>query len=339
MNISIFASIGAHNLGDELILKNEIKLLEQEFSGKNNFRVFSYDIKNPFFVAPNISYLEYFPIDSKKPKNLFRNIKNTLRFFSTLLWSDIVVIGWGGIIYDSEIQSNRNPLDQWLFRTNIAKKLRKKIYFYVVGIDIQQEENKNKLRDIFSWAWKITVRDSKSFFTLKELWIHSEVVLDPVYSDRDGFLPQGRSLLQSYSSRNFSLRDLQKYDFEGKRVGIALRSWYIGKSKQEKIEKLIVAEVLNYIEQQGWQIVFLPHSFHQKDMKSNDFLFLEQFLTETQEIKKSMQEVYEVYVRKEVDINIAMRLHSIILSEVYEIPYIALSYSQKTEEQLKKLSQ
>jgi len=61
-------------------------------------------------------------------------------------------------------------------------------------------------------------------------------------------------------------------------------------------------------------------------------------MKEGREIKKSMQEVYEAYTKRGVDINIAMRLHSIILSEVYEIPYIALSYSQKTEEQLKKLS-
>ena len=31
MKISIFASIGAQNLGDELILKNEIELLKCEF--------------------------------------------------------------------------------------------------------------------------------------------------------------------------------------------------------------------------------------------------------------------------------------------------------------------
>jgi len=73
-------------------------------------------------------------------------------------------------------------------------------------------------------------------------------------------------------------------------------------------------------------------------LKSNDLLFLEQFLTENREMKQTMQDVYNVYTQKQIDINIAMRLHSIILSEVYEIPYIALSYSQKTEETIKKLS-
>ena len=126
MNIAILASVGAQNLGDELILKNEVKLLEQEFSqiqlsppngplplrrsflkspswrgrkpdtvfrGSCSFRIFTYDAKHPFFVQENIRYLEYFPIDSKKLKNLFRNLKNLVSFLTTLLWSDIVVIG------------------------------------------------------------------------------------------------------------------------------------------------------------------------------------------------------------------------------------------------------
>jgi polysaccharide pyruvyl transferase WcaK-like protein len=131
MNISILASVGAQNLGDELIVKNEVKLLEQEFP-ESRFCIFTYDVKHPFFVQENIKYLEYFPIDSKKLKNIFRNLKNFGSFLITLLWSDIVVIGGGGIIYDSEIQSVKNPLDQWIFRTKLARFFRKKIYFYAL---------------------------------------------------------------------------------------------------------------------------------------------------------------------------------------------------------------
>jgi polysaccharide pyruvyl transferase WcaK-like protein len=92
MNIAILASVGAQNLGDELIIKNEVKLLEHEFP-KSAFRIFTYDVKHPFFVQENIKYLEYFPIDSRKVKNIFRNMKNLVSFLTTLLWSDIVVIG------------------------------------------------------------------------------------------------------------------------------------------------------------------------------------------------------------------------------------------------------
>ena len=50
MKISIFASIWAQNLWDELILKNEIKLLKKEYWEDTKFRVFTYDKKNPFYL-------------------------------------------------------------------------------------------------------------------------------------------------------------------------------------------------------------------------------------------------------------------------------------------------
>ena len=91
MNITILASIGAQNLGDELIIKNEVMLLEKEFP-KSNFRIFTYDREHPFFQQNNIEYIEYFPIDSKKIKNLLRNIRNLFTFLRAIYWSDIVVI-------------------------------------------------------------------------------------------------------------------------------------------------------------------------------------------------------------------------------------------------------
>ena len=51
-----------------------------------------------------------------------------------------------------------------------------------------------------------------------------------------------------------------------------------------------------------------------------------------------MQETHHSYTQKEIDVVFAQRLHSMILAEAYQIPYIALSYSKKTHGQLKKLS-
>ena len=50
-----------------------------------------------------------------------------------------------------------------------------------------------------------------------------------------------------------------------------------------------------------------------------------------------MQETYKYYSEKKVDIVLAQRLHSIILSQVYEIPFIGISYSRKTKEILNEL--
>lgn len=347
MKISILASIWAHNLGDELILKNEIQLLQQEFGLNTTFRVFTYDMKSPFIEADYIEYQEYFPIAIKDPKNIFRNIKNYFGFIKTLLWSDIVVIWWWGIFYDTEKQSTKSPLNQWLFRTKISHLLRKKIYFYGISIDIKQTENLEKIRSIFSGAYKVTVRNAHSQDVLSKLWIDSQVIDDPVMYDNPSFdapVTSGKCL-QILDSKNFDLRDISGIDFNGKTVWFALRKWYFSKSGSDSIEKAMIHELLNYIEKQGWKIVLLPHSFHPTDIQANDYEFLKQFLLSSTGVKysnrnisQSMQETYIHYTNNKLDIVFAQRLHSMILSEVYQIPYIALSYSKKTHEQLKKLS-
>jgi polysaccharide pyruvyl transferase WcaK-like protein len=78
-------------------------------------------------------------------------------------------------------------------------------------------------------------------------------------------------------------------------------------------------------------VIFLPHSFHLIAEKANDKVFLEKFITKNTSLKNNMQEVYEVYQKRHIDFCISMRLHSMILSQVYEIPFISLQYSQKTE--------
>lgn len=120
------------------------------------------------------------------------------------------------------------------------------------------------------------------------------------------------------------------------------------------MEKLLVEELCSYLEKRGSKLIFLPHSFHPTDMQANDYEFMKQFLKPGREICENIQEVYDWYkepmqplsVRMKGEdsgedykhkLIISMRLHSIILSYVYGIEQIVLSYSQKTEELLKKL--
>lgn len=337
--VSIFASIWAQNLGDELILKNEIELLRQEFWEDTQFQVASYDIHNPVFQIQNTSYFEYFPIGIKNPKNILRNMRNLSIFLKVILWSDIVVIWWGGIIYDSELQSVKNPLNQWIFRSKVARFFWKKLYFFALWIDIKDPENSLKLQTIFKKSWKITVRDEKSQKQLQKIWIQSDIVDDPVMQERSNISGNNEEkIIKVLSSNNFRLRDFESVDFSRKKVWLALRQGYIGKSKNRELEKHLIEELLKYIESQGGKIVLLPHSLHSSDIIANDYAFMKQFLTNDREIYASLGEVYTAYTHKMIDILISMRLHSIILGYCYEIPQVVLSYSQKTDEVLKKLS-
>ncbi len=355
MNISIFASIWCQNLWDELILKNEIKILEQMYWEKSwvNFRVFSYDYKNPFFKQDNIKYIEYFPFWIRDKRNFFRNICNFLSFIKTVVWSDLIIVWWGWIIFDNEVQSNKNPLDQFKFRNNVFRFFWKKVIFYAVGINITYTENLPKLKKIFKWVKDVFVRDSYSFDLLKKQWILSEIIDDPVFYDNISKLEivnwkayqkqeLKNLLLKKIDSSNFNIKDLESVNFHNKKVGITFRAGYIWKSHNEKIEILIIREIINFLLIRNAKIYFLPHSIHTTDIKSNDLEFYKKIvlwtpLEEKVNIVETIEEVYDIYKQKKIDLCLSMRLHSMILSQVYDIPFIAFSYSKKTDEVLKKI--
>lgn len=341
MIISIFASIWAQNLWDELILKNEIQMLEKEYGKETKFIVFSYDYKNPFYKKSNVKYKEYFPVWIKNLKNIFKNIYNFFSFLLSVFKSDLIVIWWWWIIYDNEKQSTKNPLNQWIFRTNIFRLFKKKIEFFAVWLNIKDKSNFYKIKKIFKKAYKITVRDIYSNELLSKLWIKSEIVRDPVFNDvkesnKNSFL------VKKVNSFDFSYKDLENIDLEGKKIALAFRKWYLS-NKEEKLnnqfEEWKINELINYILKQWGEVILLPHSFHKIDPIANDYKFLSKFLRITEKIRiiKSMDEVYSKYIYKEMDLVLAMRLHSIILSQIYNIPFIWISYSTKTDEVLKSM--
>ncbi|MDD2907923.1 MAG: polysaccharide pyruvyl transferase family protein [Candidatus Gracilibacteria bacterium] len=339
MKIAIFASIGAQNLGDELILKNEIKLLEQTYGNETKFIVFTYDKKNPFFTAPNVVYREYFPVGIRQARNIFKNIWNFFMFLFTVIGSDLIVIGGGGIIYDDEVQTTKNPLDSWLFRVRFFRFFMKKFIFFRVGINIKNTESLKKVKAIFKKAHKIEVRDNYSYELLKSLGIESSIEKDPVFYDR-GELITTKSIIGTISSYHFDKTLFKDFDLSGKKIGLAIRAGYFFHKSNisDRMEEGRVREVINFLVGEGAKVVLLPHSFHETDDLANDFLFMSRFIGEEGvEIKTNMMEVYETYTKKEIDICVAMRLHSIILSHVYEIPFIGISYSTKTDEVLDEL--
>lgn len=335
MIISIFASVWAQNLGDELILKNEIKLLERKYWKDTKFIVFSYDHLNPFLKKSNIVYKEYFPVWIRDISNLFRNICNFFSFLFAVLKSDLIVIGWGWIIYDSENQSTKEPLDQWLFRTKLFYFLNKNVLFFAVWLNIKNKFNLHKVKQIFSQA-EVTVRDSYSHKVLKEIWINSTIIKDPVFSEIE-WKNQKSYLIKKTSSYDFTFRDLWDIDLKWKKVAIAFRRWYMTKKEAEewKIEEeKKINEIINYILENGWEVILIPNSFHKKDSIANDYVFLNKFTRINEKIRiiSTMEDVYSKYIYREFDLCLAMRLHAIILSQVYEIPFIWVSYSKKTDE-------
>ncbi len=335
MNISIFASIGCQNLWDELILKNEIKEIEKIYKNKKiNFRVFTYEKKDTFFQKENIKYLEYFPIEIKKIKNIKKNIYNFFSFFQTVLWSDLIIIWWWWVIFDNEIKWVKNPLRLWSIRRKVFNLFSKRVMFYWIWIDIKNKNNLWLLKNIFKNSFKIYVRDTYSKNLLKQINIKSKLILDPVFYDNINNKKQinNNYLIKSIDSKTFKIDLIKTIDFKWKRVWLALRKGFMWKWEKKKIKDLI-----NFLLKKQANIILMPHSFHKTNINSNDYLFLKQFIKKDIKITTNLKETYQIYKNKYIDICFSQRLHSIILSQVYKIDFIWLSYSKKTKEILKKL--
>jgi polysaccharide pyruvyl transferase WcaK-like protein len=367
MNISIFASIWCQNLWDELILKNEISILKNKYKKTTNeninFNVFTYDISDLFYKKDYINYLEYFPIWIRKPNNIYKNFKNFTILIKTIISSDLIIIWWWWIFFDNELQKNKNPLNLWLFRIKLLKLFRKKIIFHWVWINIKSKQNLKKIKKIFSNANKIYVRDSYSKKLLENLWIESKEILDPVFYDNKKYknISNKNYCIKSVRSKTFTYKDLKNIDLKWKKVWVAIRKWYFSRNQkplsclqdtssdkfysplEEKEatsleENIIIKQILNYIINKWWKIILLPHSFHKTDDIANDYNHLKNYKTWNIKITKSIQETYEIYKNKKIDICISQRLHSIILSQIYSINFIAISYSKKTYEIIKKIT-
>ena len=344
MNITILASVWCQNLWDELILKNTIRHFEDKYWEDTEFEVFTYDVYEPFFEQKNISYHEFFPAWIRRRWGVRRNIKNYQNFTHILKVADLVVIWGGGLFFDKEwtVSSLKN-LNMWIFRRKLIAKYKKELVFYAVGINFQDDTNtiyQKKIDTIFSGAHEIYVRDTFSHNYLKKIWIWSEIILDPVYNDHKKYKEKKKLQLWKIDILELSPKSIDITDYSWKIVWLALRKLDI-----ENYEQKII-ETIEFLLQKWAKIIILPHSFHKYDEASNDLMFFKNLLLEYYEItdfnlidnklklSHSLDETYNYYREQWLDLILASRLHSIILAKVYKIPYVGLSYSKKTSEQL-----
>jgi len=113
----------------------------------------------------------------------------------------------------------------------------------------------------------------------------------------------------------------------GHTIGIALRSGFLSDSLVEGI----IRELLK----NNYHIILLPHSLHPDDEKAHDGYYLQKFLLPGVTITQTIEQTLAAYDM--CDCIIGMRLHSIILATVKNIPLIAISYSAKTRAILREM--
>lgn len=117
--ILLMTSTGSYNLGDELILQEEVRFIKTHY-GNVEVIVFTHDPKSVILRDDTVKFVKYFPT------NLVRNPLGNVWYFLKNCWliarAQVLVIGGGGIIFDNEPGiSFTSLLYQWLLRIKIAR--------------------------------------------------------------------------------------------------------------------------------------------------------------------------------------------------------------------------
>jgi polysaccharide pyruvyl transferase WcaK-like protein len=178
--ILIMTATGKSNLGDELILREEIRFLRERY-GDVTITVCTYDSKTHLIAdAGGIKFISYFP-----NRLLTRPLHNIWYFLSnifTIYRSDIVIIGGGGIVFDNEPGvSFGNLIRQWYFRTKVARIAGSLLLFWGISLEVTMISSKLALKSLFVAGDFILVRDTRSKELLEALEIPSVVMHDIVF--------------------------------------------------------------------------------------------------------------------------------------------------------------
>ncbi|MDD2916542.1 MAG: polysaccharide pyruvyl transferase family protein [Candidatus Gracilibacteria bacterium] len=303
MHYSLLTATGAYNLGDELILLQEYEFIKKRHP-EATFSVFTYDKKSSLLPRDEtIEYISYFPNHAKtKP---LQNIWYFLRTFLVVRKSDAVIVGGGGLLYDNEDgQSFDRLLSQWKLRVRIVEFLGKPLIYWSLGIHLKKENEKKILPLFTGKQTSVSVRDAESKKSLESIGIKAFLIPDPVLT----YEPAIPKLLMKRRPK----------------IGLSFRSGFL----QRELENM--ENIITFLMAREYEPILLNHSFHEDNPEVNDSIFLTDLREKYQlHATENIQETLETY--KELDYVVGMRLHSLILSFVHAIPFLALSYGKKTD--------
>jgi polysaccharide pyruvyl transferase WcaK-like protein len=305
--IIIMTASGDYNLWDELILQEEVRFLQKHY-GNVDITAFTYDKKSVIINDPSVHLIHYFPT------SFFRKPLANIGYFFQNIWriakADILVIGWGGIIFDNEPGvSFSKLLTQWVYRVKVARIAWTTLLFWGIGLEVDRIQNKMQLKRLFTYGDFILVRDPRSKWLLDALEIPAIEVEDIVYLYEPPSVP--------------------KIDLPRKRIGISIRGWFLEQ------KKTVIPEIYDFLISEWFDPIFLIHT-SSGDIDQNDTLYIKEVMTgRTYNTTHTIDQTLKIYPT--LYAVIGMRFHSGILACVHEIPYIPISYGHKTAELVKDL--
>jgi len=312
MKILFLGTHGQFNLGDELLLETFLSQLGSE----HQYAVNSYD---PTFTQGMM-----------RPKfnvEAFHTTREMPRFLKFLLTSNLLFFGGGSIIKELYASVGRNPYSTLLMilaTVTFAKQIaRKKVVMSNIGVGpLMTPRGEMLARWVLNQVDFLSVRDEKSHRTTLKLGLSPSkvnLVPDAVFANPpEVFLPNPKPLPPSGSTRialnlNFDIEKPEAWEPFLENLAGALKQFH--------------AETPS-------EIHALPM---QSKFKANDDLsVLKEFAKRipgmpfTQHDPQTAQEAAEIIAS--VDIVLAERLHTLVISSILGKPFYGLVYDVKVQE-------
>jgi polysaccharide pyruvyl transferase CsaB len=320
---------GNGNLGDEAILASMLQALRNRMPDLD-ITVFSDDPANTRSErCVDSFYHPPFPLDLQSLPTLIASRKEIRLSLAALKHAALFILGGGGLLHDY-----RGALYPWLLEVVLAKALGTPVALYALGVGpIRRKPGILLTQAVLSKADLITVRDPDSKELLQRIGVRSpdiEVTADPSVLLSPAPVVNIRSVPAKVFRRS---EDIPL-------IGISLRPWFPYTVKDQKLAhekeshlKMTLAQTADaLIDRLGARIVFIPMHFGDR---AGDASLCEGVLA----LMKSSNQAYLLSERctpqqmmtllGEMDIVIGMRLHSLILAAIMNVPVIGIAYDPK----------
>ena len=237
--------------------------------------------------------------------------------------SDLLLMGGGSLLQDA---TSPRSIIYYLGLVLIAKMMKKPVVFYAQGIGpIHKFYSRKFIKWVVNHVDVITVRDFQSKEDLQLFGIDKApiyVTADPAITinPEQVSLTKGQEILESFN-----------IDFKKSTIAISVRNW-----KNEQLFKKELAKMADEFIQLGWNVIFLPMQYPSDIEASLDIVSQMKYQQAVIiDHKMNFKDILSIIAN--VDFVIGMRLHSIILAAVMNIPFVGISYDPKIDRFVERL--
>ena len=315
MNFFLYGYYGFGNLGDDLLLRALIENITLYCESK--FWVRSLN-KGPS-LGNNVIYTE---VDKVICDTKLNKVYRLLNYFREVLFyikeSDCIIIGGGTLIHDSK---SRWSLLIIFFIVVFSKLLRKQVVFIGIGIAALKYKSSYVILNLITkLSAEFCVRD-----------IEAEKILLKAKVSKKSFKVTA-DLAYSLTVLHEKLNKVKNNGNNGISIGITIVDNILNNNKMQQV----IIEYISLLK--GMNLKFKVHliPFHTMctDYKYsiNDINVMRkiknEILLENIIIEENIGENFSL-IYKELDLVIGMRFHSLVLAEMYEIPFVGILHDNK----------